>query len=129
MTAWRRAYVGIATTISECHSIMHKYFCYHFDFNTNVTQSHPLTLQTQSSSINALRYSFYMNTPFVWNSIPYKILSLPSSSLDHGSTPICLPNISFCSKSMFLCCCFLYCVFGDHLVQAVSLLCTLSIFG
>ena len=46
-----------------------------FNFNTNATRSHPLTLQTQSSLINTLRYSFIVNMPFVWNSIPYEILS------------------------------------------------------
>jgi len=36
---------------------------HHFHLNTNSTQSHPLTLQIPTSSINALRYSFYVNTP------------------------------------------------------------------
>ena len=51
-----------------------------FHLNTNSTRSHPLTLQIPTSSINALRYSFYVNTSFLWNSIPYEIL-LQSNSL------------------------------------------------
>ena len=61
------------------HSIMNNQtpinFCCHFDLNITATRSHPLTLQTLSSSINAFRYSFFVNTPFIWNSIPYEILS------------------------------------------------------
>jgi len=61
------------------HSIMNNYtpinFCHYFTFNTNATRSHPLTLQTRSSMVNAFRYSFFVNSLFVWNSIPYEILS------------------------------------------------------
>ena len=79
--ASRRQYQSIIMV----HSIMQKQtpinFNNHFQFNTNSTRSHPLTLQIPSSSINALRYSFYGNAPFLWNSIPYEILSSESNSL------------------------------------------------
>ena len=72
-------------TIVMVYSILHKQtpiiFSHHFGFNTNSTRSHPLALKIRSSSINAFRYSFYVNAPFVWNSIPYEILSLSSNSL------------------------------------------------
>ena len=76
--ASRRQYQSVIMV----HSITHKQTpinsCHRFDLNTNSTRSHPLTLQTRSTSIYAFRYSLYVNTPFVWNSIPYEILSLPS---------------------------------------------------
>ena len=73
--ASRRLYQSVVML----HSIMNNQtpinFYHHFDFNTNPTRSHPLTLKSRSSSINAFRYSFFVNTPFEWNSIPYEILS------------------------------------------------------
>ena len=80
------------------HSIMHKQTpinsCHYFNLNINTTRSHPLTLRTRSSSINAFRYSFYMNTPFVWNSIPYEICPYRHAYLDHGSDVTCLTDVS-----------------------------------
>ena len=48
----------------------------------NTLDTHSLTLQTLHSTINAFRYSFYVNAPFVWNEIPYDVLSLPPKSFD-----------------------------------------------
>ena len=82
------------------HSIMHKQTpinsCHHFNLNTNSTRSHPLTLQTRCSFIYAaaFRYSFYVNTPFVWNSIPYEICPYHHAYLDHGSDVTCLTHVS-----------------------------------
>ena len=72
-------------TVVMVYSILHKqtliFFSHRFGFNTNSTRSHPLILKTQSSPINAYRYLFYVNSPFVWNSILYEILSLLSNFL------------------------------------------------
>ena len=42
------------------------------------TRSHPLTLTTRTSTINAYEYSFFTNVAFIWNKIPYDILSITS---------------------------------------------------
>ena len=52
----------------------------YFKFNTCDTRSHSLTLCTSHSTINAFRYSFYINAPFLWNQVPYDVLSLPPKS-------------------------------------------------
>jgi len=52
--------------------------CKDFHLNTNSTQSHPPSLQTQTSFMNALTlpctvklllllHSFYVSTPLLWN--------------------------------------------------------------
>ena len=56
-------------------------FSKHFQFNNLSTRTHPLTLALTSSTINAFRYSFFVATPFLWNSIPHWILSEPSKYL------------------------------------------------
>ena len=59
----RRSYFAIA----QVHDILHKKvsipFDSHFKFRDNHTRSHPLSLVTSSSSINAYRYSFFINYP------------------------------------------------------------------
>ena len=69
--------------IAQVHDILHKKvsipFDSHFKFRDNHTRSHPLSLVASSSSINAYRYSFFINSPFLWNSIPFEILQIAKS--------------------------------------------------
>ena len=44
-------------------------------FNQSSTRSHSLTLRCTRSRINSLRYSFFVNIPFLWNTIPYDIVN------------------------------------------------------
>ena len=46
----------------------------HFKFSSTNTRSHSLSLTTSSSTINAYRFSFFINSPFLWNSEPVEIL-------------------------------------------------------
>ena len=75
----RRSYFAI----TQVHDILHKKvsipFDSHFKFRDNNTRSHPLSLVASSSSINAYRYSFFINSPFLWNSIPFEILQIAKS--------------------------------------------------
>ena len=48
--------------------------------NNTSTRSHPLTIQPISSSITSYRYSFFVNSPFLWNNIPYAILKIKQSN-------------------------------------------------
>ena len=76
----RRAYFSL----SLAHDILHKRvaipFSQYFQFSTTTTRSHPMTLCVPSSTINPRRYSFFVNTPFLWNSIPLRILQLPDAA-------------------------------------------------
>ena len=56
----------------------------HFQLSNASNRSHPLSIQPIQSSINSYRYSFFVNSPFLWNSIPFAILRIKQSS------PFCL---------------------------------------
>ena len=51
--------------------------------NFSSTRSHQLTIQRISSSINAFRYSFFVNLIFLWNHIPLDILSIVCKHIFH----------------------------------------------
>ena len=65
--------------VDYLHSILHKMnsFSFHeyFIFNSAPTRSHHLTIRPVHSSINAYRYSFFVNSVFLWNRTPFDILS------------------------------------------------------
>ena len=70
----RRKYFSILMIYSflkETPSVFSKYF----QFNSLPTRSHPLTLVLPLSSINTYRHSFFVAAPFLWNTIPFEILS------------------------------------------------------
>ena len=71
----RRSYISIWTLYSIYHKRTAINFSRYFHFNTLATRSHALTLNLASSTINAFRHSFFVTTPFLWNSIPFEILS------------------------------------------------------
>ena len=61
------------------HDIMHnRYFVKFSEFCTFVsscTRRHSLAIVPSRSTINAFRYSFFVNVPFIWNTMPHNILS------------------------------------------------------
>ena len=69
--------------VDYVHSMLHKrtsllfddYFKLNFSVNT---RSHELTIQPVISTINSFRYSFFVNSVFLWNSVPISILSIVS---------------------------------------------------
>ena len=75
-------------SIHQCHVyfticqmvLHHQNFTNHFQLSNTSTRSHPLTIRTVPSSINSYRYSFFVNSPFLWNTIPYTILKIKQSS-------------------------------------------------
>ena len=48
--------------------------------HTTNTRSHLLSLSIPSSTINPYRYSFFINTPFTWNTILFHILQLTNQT-------------------------------------------------
>ena len=75
----RRQYLSI----SVLHNIYHqrtsiKFNC-HCKFNSiSSTRSHHLSINPPQSTINSRCYSFFVNTVFLWNSVPLTILNDPN---------------------------------------------------
>jgi len=71
-------------SVSIVHDIPHQQisipFNQHFQFSTTNTWSNQLLHCISSTTINPYCYSFFVNTPFVWNSIPRHILQFVKSS-------------------------------------------------
>ena len=130
LTGIEMAFSAIEKAISEhCNGPLYRAkainFDNHFKLTTNFTRSHPLTLQFPSLSINALRYSFYRNTPFLWNSISFEILSADSNSLFCSRLRY---HLFFCILLFLFVACVYVLVFfvfvsRDHLVQALPFVC------
>ena len=72
----RRSYFSISLTHDILHNRVAIPFSRYFQFSTTITRSHPMILCIPSSTINPYRYSFFVNTPFLWNTIPLRILQL-----------------------------------------------------
>ena len=51
------------------------------NFNTSCTRAHPLSLVPLQSSINSYRHSFFVNTVFLWNTLPCDAFDLSFSKL------------------------------------------------
>ena len=70
----RRHYLSICFLDDIYHkhtSLSFDQFC---DFNSMPSRSHHLSLIPPTSTINSRRFSFFVNTTFLWNSIPIHIL-------------------------------------------------------
>ena len=55
-------------------------FSDYFQINDLLTRSHPLTIRCLPSSINAFCHSFFVNSIFIWNLIPFDVLA---TSVNH----------------------------------------------
>ena len=70
--------------VCQVHDILHNRnsisFSNYFQFSNASTRCHPLTIQPVSSSINSYRFSFFVNSPFLWNTVPYDILKIIQTS-------------------------------------------------
>ena len=73
----RRNYFSVWTLYCILHKTTAIDFSRYFHFNTLATRSHSLTLNLLPSTINAFRYSFFVASPMLWNSIPFDVLSQP----------------------------------------------------
>ena len=58
-------------------------FSEYYRLNVLSTRSHALTIYPLPSSINSYRYSFFVNSVFLWNRIPYDVLSAPWTFFKH----------------------------------------------
>ena len=68
----------------QAFKVIHNLDCLDFheylSFNESRTRSHRLSLRPTGSRINSFRYSFFINIPFLWNTLPVDILDATSLS-------------------------------------------------
>jgi len=73
-TRWK--YLSLIMIYDILHNHVSLQFSDYFTFSSTSTRSHSLSLLCKQSSLNSYRYSFFMNSIFWWNSIPFDILSI-----------------------------------------------------
>jgi len=73
----RRHYACIVMIYAILNNFTPINFYEYYRLNKLSTRSHSLTIYPIPSSINAYRYSFFVNSIFFWNSISFDILSAP----------------------------------------------------
>ena len=65
-------------TILTVHDILHSHICLdfnnYFTISSIPTRSHSLSLYCKQASVNSYRFSFFVNSVFIWNCIPYTLL-------------------------------------------------------
>ena len=72
----RRAYLSVNLLhdiINNKIAVKLSDFC---SFVSSHTRQHSLSIFPLQSTINSLRYSFFGNIPFIWNKIPFNLLSM-----------------------------------------------------
>ena len=79
----RRNYMCVVLLYAILNDFTPIKFSDYFQLNDFSTRSHPLTNLPLPSSINAFRYSFFVNSVFFWNSIPFDVLSAPLNHFKH----------------------------------------------
>ena len=72
----RRKYLCLTTLYDIFHQLISLSFDDYFTLSSTATRSHSFSLLCKQSSINSFRYSFFVNSIFFWNNIPYSILSI-----------------------------------------------------
>ena len=68
-------------SICQVHDIFHNRNCIAFSDYFDLSSIRPLNIRPASSTINSYRYSFFINSPFLWNAIPCNILQIAESKL------------------------------------------------
>ena len=77
----RHNYYSICLVHDSLHHRNSLSFHEHYHLSGTSTKSHPLSIRPVTSTINSYRFSFFVNSPFLWNSIPYAILQLKKSTM------------------------------------------------
>ena len=72
----RRQYLSIIALYDILHKLYPLKFSDYCKLSATCTRKHALTILPTQSTINAYRYSFFVNISFLWNSIPFNTLSL-----------------------------------------------------
>ena len=85
--------------IAFLFNLLHQRYTLSFNAYCSFTylRSHSLSLQTVDSSINAYRYSYFINIPFLWNTLPAGIVSLSTASQFQQSIHSYFHLANFCT--------------------------------
>ena len=77
-------------------------------FNTSCTRAHSMILVPPQSTINSYRFSFFVNTAFLWNTVPYDSYSISQCTKVSTSA---IPSFLSCLIFLFVISCnlFLFC--------------------
>ena len=86
----RHNYYSICLVHDSLHHRNSLSFHEHYHLSGTSTKSHPLSIRPVTSTINSYRFSFFVNSPFLWNSIPYAILQLKKSTMFRSALRRCL---------------------------------------
>ena len=81
----RHKYFSICHVHDSLHHRSSLPFHNHFQLPEISTRSHPLSIRPVVSTINSYRFSFFVNSPFLWNTIPHSILQIKKSNLFHAA--------------------------------------------
>ena len=76
----RRGYLSVTTIYDMLHHNISLDFSSFFTLSSSPTRSHSLSILCKHSSIDSHRYSFFTNSIYFWNRIPFSILSVPHRS-------------------------------------------------
>ena len=74
----RRNYLSVSTLGDIFHKRTSLTFSDYYCFNASCTRAHELCVVPLQSSINCYRFSFFVNTASLWNSVPAHILNMNS---------------------------------------------------
>ena len=117
LTGAALAYSFIKTELSECIILNGRYdslkFSDYCNFNTSCTRAHSITLVPPQSTINSYRFSFFVNTVFLWNTVSYAILSLSAPKFRRAQFFVTYNLIYF----------VIYCNLFEFVLYFVLLLC------
>ena len=85
----RRHYLSVSMMYDILHgrydSLTITDYC---SFNTSCTRAHNLTFVPPQSTINSHRFSFFVNTVFLWNTLPLDILTLSTPKFRRALYPL-----------------------------------------
>ena len=76
----RRDYLSVNLLYDIINSKITFKFSDFCSFVSSQTRQHSLSIFPLQTTVNSLRHSFFGNVPFIWNKIPFKILSLTDSN-------------------------------------------------
>ena len=79
----RHTYFTVCCIHDSLHHRNSLPFSEHFQLLQAPTRCHTLSVRPVTSSINSFRYSFFVNSPFLWNTIPHSILRIKQLPLIH----------------------------------------------
>ena len=69
----------------RCDSLKISDYC---NFNTSCTRAHRMTLVLTQSTINSYIFSLFVNTVFLWNTVPYDIITLNAQRFQQALNPV-----------------------------------------